>query len=147
MDKDDVIAILNDLIQITEDSHEGYRRSAEDATDPELKGLFNDLSAQRGAVVRDLQKMVAGQGGEPQSGGTVLGGAHRFFADVKSAVLGRDSTAILKQAERGENEAVRRFEAALEKELPDPIREAIRGHLERIRSDCNRMTTVKNMST
>ena len=61
MTKDEIVDTLNDLIQITEDSHEGYRKSAEDAEEQDLV-LFNDLSAQRGAMVRDLQKHVAEQG-------------------------------------------------------------------------------------
>jgi hypothetical protein len=93
MTKDEIVDTLNDLIQITEDSHEGYRKSAEDAKDADLKSLFNDLSAQRGAMVRDLQKHVAEQGGAPEASGTVLGGAHRFFVDLKSAVTAKQSCA------------------------------------------------------
>ena len=48
----------------------------------------------------------------------MLGGAHRFFVDLKSSVLGRDRTAILQEIERGENEAIRRYERALDKDLP-----------------------------
>ena len=93
MTKDEIVDTLNDLIQITEDSHEGYRKSAEDAEEQDLKSLFNDLSAQRGAMVRDLQKHVAEQGGAPEASGTVMGGAHRFFVGLKSSVMGRDRTA------------------------------------------------------
>ena len=88
MTKDEIVDTLNDLIQITEDSHEGYRKSAEDAEEQDLKSLFNDLSAQRGAMVRDLQKHVAEQGGAPEASGTILGGAHRFFVGLKSSVHG-----------------------------------------------------------
>lgn len=146
MDRALVVDTLNDLIQITEDSHEGYRKSAEDADEEDLKLLFNDLAAQRGAMVRDLQKLVAEQGGAPESTGTILGGAHRFFVDLKATVLGRDRTAILQEVERGESEAVRRYEAALEAELPPHLRDAVAGHLDRIRSDRDRIATIKRIS-
>ena len=146
MTKDEIVDTLNDLIQITEDSHEGYRKSAEDAQDPDLKTLFNDLSAQRGAMVRDLQKHVAEQGGAPEASGTMLGGAHRFFVDLKSAVVGRDPAAIIQEVERGETEAVRRYEQALDKDLPAHLASVISQHLARIRSDRDRLATVKQGS-
>lgn len=145
MTREGIVDTLNDLIQITEDSHEGYRRSAEDAADEDLKVLFNDLAAQRGAMVRELQKLVAEQGGAPESSGTVLGGAHRFFVDLKSAVMGRDRTAILREVERGESEAVRRHELALERELPPHLRTTISAHLDRIRSDLDRMAAIRDL--
>jgi len=146
MTKDEIVDTLNDLIQITEDSHEGYRKSAEDAKDADLKSLFNDLSAQRGAMVRDLQKHVAEQGGAPEASGTVLGGAHRFFVDLKSAVMGRDREAILREVERGESEAVRRYEQALDKDLPPHLASAVSQHLSRFRSDRDRIASIKKAS-
>jgi uncharacterized protein (TIGR02284 family) len=143
MTKDEIVDTLNDLIQITEDSHEGYRKSAEDSEEPDLKSLFNDLSAQRGAMVRDLQKHVAEQGGAPEASGTIMGGAHRFFVGLKSAVLGRDRTAILQEVERGETEAVRRYEHALDKDLPPHLASVISQHLARFRSDRDRVALIK----
>ncbi|WP_158043778.1 ferritin-like domain-containing protein [Skermanella pratensis] len=146
MTKDEIVDTLNDLIQITEDSHEGYRKSAEDAQDPDLKMLFNDLSAQRGAMVRDLQKHVAEQGGAPEASGTMLGGAHRFFVDLKSAVMGRDRAAIIQEVERGETEAVRRYEQALDKDLPTHLASVISQHLARLQSDRDRLAATKQAS-
>jgi uncharacterized protein (TIGR02284 family) len=146
MTKDEIVDTLNDLIQITEDSHEGYRKSAEDAEEEDLKSLFNDLSAQRGAMVRDLQKHVAEQGGAPEASGTMLGGAHRFFVDLKSSVMGRDRTAILQEIERGENEAIRRYEQALDKDLPAYLSGVISQHLTRLRSDHDRVASMNKAS-
>src|SRR4051812_18554496 len=146
MTKDEIVDTLNDLIQITEDSHEGYRKSAEDADEEDLKSLFNDFSAQRGAMVRDLQKHVAEQGGAPEASGTVLGGAHRFFVGLKSTVMGRDRTALLQEVERGENEAIRRYEQALDKELPTHLASVISQHLSRLRSDRDRIASMNKAS-
>jgi uncharacterized protein (TIGR02284 family) len=146
MTKDEIVDTLNDLIQITEDSHEGYRKSAEDAEEQDLKSLFNDLSAQRGAMVRDLQKHVAEQGGAPEASGTILGGAHRFFVGLKSSVMGRDRTAILQEIERGESEAVRRYEQALDKDLPTHLAGVISQHLSRLKSDRDRVAALNKAS-
>ncbi|HYD30065.1 MAG TPA: PA2169 family four-helix-bundle protein [Azospirillaceae bacterium] len=142
MTRDEVIDTLNDLIQITEDSHEGYRKAAEDSDDQDLKLLFNDLSAQRGAMVRDLQTLVAAEGGAPEASGTMLGSAHRFFLDLKSTVLGRNRQTIIREVERGESEAARRYEQALERDLPPNLSLAVAQHLARLRADRDRVAAL-----
>lgn len=145
MEKTEIVDTLNDLIRIVEDSHEGYRQAAESAEEEDLKALFNDLSAQRGAIVRELQRLVAEQGGAPDMGGTMMGGAHRFFLELKTAVLGRDRAAILTEVERGEDECIRLYEGALAKELPLPITAVTAQHLDRIRVDRDRMAALRGV--
>ena len=138
-----VVETLNDLVQITHDSHDGYQRSAEDTKDPDLKALFQHLSTQREAMVADLQRLVRQQGGTPKDSGTMLAGAHRLFVDLKSLVTGTDRAAVLKEVERGESEAVRRYENALSQDLPGDVAAVIRRHLETFRSDKARITQLK----
>lgn len=140
----ETVDTLNDLIRIVEDSHEGYRQAAETSEEEDLRTLFNDLAAQRGAIVRELQRLVAEQGGAPDIGGTVMGGAHRFFVGLRTAVLGRDRGVVLAEVERGEEECVRRYEQALEKELSDGVGAVITEHLVRIRTDCGRMAAMRD---
>jgi len=144
MGKDEIVDTLNDLIRIVEDSHEGYRQASETGDDEDLKALFGDLAAQRGAIVLELQRLVAAQGGAPDIGGTIVGGAHRFFLGLRSAVLGHEREAILAEVQRGETECVRRFDEALAKELPPEIAEVISRHLARIRVDRDRMAALRN---
>lgn len=142
--KNEIVDTLNDLIRIVEDSHEGYRQAAESSEDSDLKALFGDLADQRGAIVRELQRTVAEQGGAPDMGGTVVGSAHRFFLELKSAVLGHDRDAMLAEVQRGESECVRRYEEALAKDLPPDVIAAVSPHLERIRVDHDRMAQLRN---
>jgi len=144
MDNSKAIETLNDIIQITEDSHDGYRESAKDAKDADLKTLFTDLASQRSAMVRELQDQVRRLGGQPSDSATILGSAHRFFVNLKSMVTGQDREAVLKEVERGESEAVRRHENALQVgALPAEARTLIQRHLERFRTDRDRMTALK----
>src|SRR5262245_24356081 len=128
MDKDDVIETLNDLAQITEDSHQGYQEAAENAPDVDLKALFSDLASQRAAMVRDLQQFVTELGGSPETSGTIAGAAHRFFLNLKSLVTRQDREAIIREIERGESEAVRRYENALPQDLSPRVKELVRDH-------------------
>lgn len=146
MDKTTIETVdtLNDLIRIVEDSHEGYRQAAESSEDGDLKSLFNDLAAQRGAIVRELQRLVASEGGAPDIGGTMIGGAHRFFLELRTTVLGRDRAAVLAEVERGEEECMRRYQQALEKDLSDGVGAVIGEHLDRIRTDRGRMAALRD---
>ncbi|WP_448192467.1 PA2169 family four-helix-bundle protein [Azospirillum sp. sgz301742] len=146
MGKDEIVDTLNDLIRIVQDSHEGYQQAADSGGDDEedLKALFSDLAAQRGAIVRELQRLVAEQGGAPDIGGTIVGGAHRFFLGLRAAVLGHEREAILAEVERGETECVRRYDEALGKELPPEIADVVSQHLGRIRVDRDRMAALRD---
>lgn len=141
--KNALVDTLNDLIRIVEDSHEAYRQAAETSGEEDLKALFNDLAAQRGAIVRELQRLVAEQGGAPDMGGTVLGGAHRVFFGLKTAVLGGDRASLLGEVERVETECIRSYDSALEKPLPDAVVTMLNQHVGRIRADCDRMAALR----
>lgn len=143
MERDEIVDTLNDLIRIVEDSHEGYRQAAEAAEQPDLKERFNDLAAQRGAIVRELQRLVAEQGGAPDMGGTMLGGAHRFFVELRGTILGHDREAMLAEVERGEGECIRLYDEALARDLPLPVTAVVARHLERIRVDRDRMALLR----
>ncbi|WP_247878100.1 PA2169 family four-helix-bundle protein [Azospirillum sp. TSO22-1] len=144
MGKNEIVDTLNDLIRIVQDSHEGYQQAAESGEDDDLQALFSDLAAQRGAIVRELQRLVAGQGGAPDIGGTLVGGAHRFFLGLRAAVMGHDREAILGEVQRGEAECVRLYDEALAKDLPPEIAGVVRQHLGRIRTDLDRMAALRD---
>lgn len=142
--KNAIVDTLNDLIHTVEDSHEGYRHAAESVEGDDLKALFNDMAAQRGAIVRELQRSVAEIGGAPDIGGTVIGGAHRMFLGVREAVLGSDRAALLAEVERAESECVRLYEEALAKDLPPAVAAGVSEQLDRIRADRDRMVALRD---
>lgn len=133
---------LNDLIRLVSDSHEGYRYAAEGSEDDALKGLFNDLAGQRGAIVRELQRMVAEIGGAPDMGGTLVGGAHRLLLNVRQSVVGHDRDAILAEVERAEAECVRRYEETLERPVPAAVAAGLGEQLARLREDQRRLAAL-----
>jgi uncharacterized protein (TIGR02284 family) len=104
MTRDDhEISLLNSLIQITMDSVEGYREAAEETRNPVLKSQFTDRSTERMEVVSLLREQVQFLGGKPEDSGTMLGGAHRTFINLKSMVTGQDDAGVLEEVRRGEN--------------------------------------------
>ncbi|HEX5409399.1 MAG TPA: PA2169 family four-helix-bundle protein [Gemmatimonadaceae bacterium] len=124
-DNDDIISVLNDLIETSEDGIKGFHECADNVRNPEAKAFFTDRVRliERGKV--ELQNEVRRLGGDPDHRGTAGGAMHRAWIKVKSAVTGKDDDAILAEAARGEDVAVENYEDALGKNLPPEVRTII----------------------
>ena len=119
------ISILNDLIETSKDGEKGFRTSAEDTRNGELKSVFVARAQDCAKAAADLQQLVTQLGGNPESGGSVAGAVHRGWVNLKSSVTDRSDLAILEECERGEDVAKARYKKALEADLPDDIRDII----------------------
>ena len=54
-------------------------------------------------------------GGDPETSTSVSGDLHRRWVDVKAMFTGKDEEAVLNEAERGEDHALKAYKEALEK--------------------------------
>lgn len=104
---------LNDLIKTTIDSVDGYRSAAEDAENSEYRSIFFDRANERSAVADQLQAYVRELGGEPNTDGSIVAGAHRAFMGLKTAITGNDDKAVVAEVERGEDVIKHKFEKAM----------------------------------
>ena len=111
----EAISVLNDLIETSKDGQEGFKSCAEDIKHPELKALFAKRSAECAAAAVELQAQVRALGGDPETSTSVAGDLHRRWVDVKSVFTGKDEEAVLNEAERGEDHALKAYKEALEK--------------------------------
>lgn len=117
-DASDVASTLNGLIETLRDGEQGFRTAADGVEDPELKRLFLSLSAQRGEFAGQLEPELLRLGKEPSEHGHIAGALHRGWINLKAAVTGKDEGAIVSEAERGEDIAVKNYREALQKGLP-----------------------------
>jgi uncharacterized protein (TIGR02284 family) len=125
MDNDKVINLLNDLIATCRDGQEGFKEAADNATSPELKNFFRDVSRERTRCVGELQLQVRTLGGDPEKSGSTAGALHRVWIDIKGTLTGKDDGSILSEAERGEDSAVKAYEDALKQVLPANVRSIV----------------------
>jgi len=109
------ISVLNDLIETSKDGQEGFKTCAEDIKHPELKALFAKRATDCATAAAELQTAVKALGGDPEKSGSVSGALHRGWVDVKSLVTGKDEEAVLNEAERGEDHALKAYKEAIEK--------------------------------
>ena len=125
MDNDKIISVLNTLIETCKDGEYGFATAAEGLTDTQTRALFTQFSNQRGEMARTLQAEVRRLGGDPEKAGSVSGTAHRGWINIKSAITGKDDSAIIAEAERGEDSAKKAFEEALQQPVPMQTRALI----------------------
>ena len=120
------IHVLNNLIQTSIDSADGYREASTEADDPGRRDLFGRRSFERQRVAEELQSTVRELGGDPTADGSILAKAQRAFADVKHALM-RDESGIVGAAETAEEALRARFEKALDdSQISATTRETIR---------------------
>jgi uncharacterized protein (TIGR02284 family) len=125
LDSADVASTLNGLLETLRDGENGFRSAADSVDDPELKRLFLSLSTQRGEFAAELESEILRLGKDPADHGHVAGALHRGWINLKAAVTGKDEGAIVSEAERGEDFAVKTFREALQKGLPAVIQAVV----------------------
>jgi uncharacterized protein (TIGR02284 family) len=138
------IEVLNDLIETTLDSADGYAEAAKDAKNPGFKSLFEQRARQRKQLTAEFQSAVSALGGTPEDDGTVLASAHRVFTGIKNAIGGGDET-VINEVERGEDHIKAKFEKAMQhSDLAGPTQNTIRAAYSSIKADHDQMRDLKH---
>lgn len=122
---------LKSLVETTFDSLEGYRKAAETANSPQLKGLLMQQAQKRQATLDTLNQELVRVGGDLVTSGTTAGGLHRLWVDITS-MFEKGDEAAAERVEEGEDYLSKKFEEALkEQDLEPAARAAIeRAYLE-----------------
>lgn len=121
MDAADVASTLNGLLETLGDGENGFRSAADGVEEPELRRLFLSLGGQRKEFADELESELLRLGKDPADHGHVAAALHRGWINLKAAVTGKDEGAIISEAERGEDVAVKNYREALQKGLPAVI--------------------------
>ncbi len=119
------IAVLNELLETSRDGEMGFTKAAEKVKEPEVKSMFLKQAKQCGSAARELETQIGALGSMVDKSGSVSGALHRGWVDVKAAITGHDTLAILEETERGEDYAKKVYTEALELDLPVDVREMI----------------------
>lgn len=147
MDKDEVIATLNNLVETCKDGQNGFRTAAEGVKNAALTTLFNTYSQQRGQFAAELQNEVRKCGGDPEKTGSTAAALHRGWINIKSVVTGEDEGAVISECERGEDSAVKSYEEALKKDLPSDLRAIVERQFSKVKEAHDRIRLLEKAKT
>ena len=114
------VTVLNSLIETTIDSVDGYRRSAQEATNSRFSAEFLQRASEREDVVSQLRQRVRELGGETEDDGSLLAAAHRAFLTLRDKVTGSDDASVIAEVDRGESYLNGKWEAALSDDQLSP---------------------------
>ena len=146
MNSQEVIATLNLLLQTTKDGAKGFRTCAKDVKKGSLTPVF-ESSAQRCDVgATELEAQIRKLGGEPATSGSVGGALHRWWTDIMSSVTGMEEHVVLEECERGEDAAMRHYEAALKEDLPADIEAIVRRQYVGVTANHDRIHALRDQS-
>lgn len=123
------VTYLNQLIQINNESQDGYRTAAQETDDTRLQTFFNRFSQERAQFSAELQEQVRRLGGDVNNSGTVLGDLHQAWMKFRSAISSNDDEAMIAEAIRGEEYAIEQYSDALSQDLPDYIERTLNAQL------------------
>jgi uncharacterized protein (TIGR02284 family) len=139
----DAIKQINHLIETARDGEEGFKTAANAAKDPSLKEMFTNYAQQRARFVEELQLQVRRLGGDPGKRGSIAGALHRGWMNVKSMVAGSTDDALIREAERGEDVAVKAFQDALAMELPVDVQPIVERQYLQVKEAHDRISALE----
>ena len=141
---EELVSTLNGLIETCKNGQEGFTQAADGVDDGNLQTLFREYAFRRSQYVGELQSLVQTLGGDPEDSGSVAGAMHRGWINIKSAVMGGDSEAVLNECERGEDVAKEAYKNALEMKLPDYIREVVENQYQGVMAAHDNIKALRN---
>src|SRR2546423_6815697 len=139
----DAISTLNSLIETCNDGAKGFETAAEEVHDTAARELFRQFASERSQFADQLRTEVQRLGGSPDQGGSVTGAMHRGWMNVKSAVAGHDDSAIIAEAERGEDVAVASYQRALHSNLPPDVQPTVQRQFANVQSAHDRVRELE----
>ena len=81
----DVIATLNDLLEISRDGEQGFHTCVEGVESPNLKALFEVAARRCAEGAAELEAQVRNRC-ETAKGGSISGSMHRAWTNIKPAL-------------------------------------------------------------
>ena len=142
VNREEIIALLNDLIESCRDGEQGYRTAAEHVKNEQLKEFFGRCSYHRAQFASELQSEVRQLKGDPTQTGSVSGMFHRGWMNLKSAVSGGDES-ILSECEWGDDTALRNYERVLKQNLPPNVLPVVKHQYTEIKNTRNRIREME----
>lgn len=139
----EIVERLQSLIQTNLDSRDGLLEAAEHVGDAGVAKLCHETAAKRNQQASELRTIVASEGDEPQSTGSYAAAAHRGWMDLRAA-LGGGVSAMLSEAERGEDYIKRRYEEAIDALAGSPITGVLHRHYGDVKSGHDRIRNLRD---
>ena len=117
---------LKSLHTVLIDAEKGYETAIADAEAPELKALFEKMSALHAKAHADVHSILLARGERPDESGSLLSVVHKTVISVRSAIKGLDRSSLPSFAD-GEERIVGAYDQAIgDVDATDPAIDTLR---------------------
>lgn len=148
MDAKTTQALLNELVQTLKDGEEGYATALTDVDDHDLKEVFKQYAVQRDGYLTELEDAMHQLNLKPKEDTSLTGTMHRAFINIKAALTSKSRESILNECERGEDYAVKAYEAALQaQDLPGQLKTIIQTQYQGVKEAHDRIRGLRNAAS
>ncbi|KMQ68935.1 hypothetical protein ACM39_06545 [Chryseobacterium sp. FH2] len=116
MKTEQTVAVLNDLLQITNDRIEGFEKVEGKVWEmyPDVKDEYDRMISQSKIMKNELINLITEKNGTPQDSPSVAGTLHRAWIDIKNSfTLGNLEESTLGNVVFGEKAAIDAYQKAL----------------------------------
>lgn len=143
-DRQDTIDVLQELVETCKDGEYGFQQCADHAKREDLRAMFRQRAddCRRGAS--QLQEHIRQLGGHVPDSGSAMGAVHRGWVATRAAMTSYDDKAMLEEAERGEDNALARYRKALEKPLPENVRQVVQHQCDGVQRNHDEVKRLRN---
>ncbi|UYZ63866.1 ferritin-like domain-containing protein [Hymenobacter weizhouensis] len=140
-------ALLHELLQTLKDGEQGYATALTDVEDQDLKEVFKQYAVQRDGYLTELEDQMHQLNIKAEEDSSITGTLHRAFINIKAALTSKSRESILNECERGEDYAVKAYEAALKAEnLPGQLKTIIGKQYQGVKEAHDRIRGLRNAS-
>jgi uncharacterized protein (TIGR02284 family) len=146
-DRDRIADVLSRLTATCVDGEQGFVTAAEGIKDPQIRALFRRYARQRRDFRLELERAARRFGTRLDTSGSVAGTLHHAWMDIKSTVTRGDEAAIVSEAERGEDSAVRAYREALSADLPADLRAIVERQFTEVQAAHDRVRDLERIHT
>lgn len=145
MDSKATQALLNELVETLKEGQRGYAEAMTDVDDTDLKDTFKQFAVQRSGYINEIEDQMFKLDLKPDESTSVTSKVHRAFINLKGLVTGKDRESILNECERGEDVAVKAYQAALKAEgLPSALQSVIEKQYQGIQTATSTIKSLKS---
>ncbi|MGP1346231.1 MAG: PA2169 family four-helix-bundle protein [Phycisphaerales bacterium] len=117
---------LKKLVRMNHDAAKGFDAAADRADRSEVRTVLKLASQQRERFEGELMSSLEMTDADVPEGGSALGLFHRCWLNVRAAINGGDTAAVLAEATRGEGALVDAYEEVLSSTGASPVDEMLR---------------------
>jgi uncharacterized protein (TIGR02284 family) len=140
-------ATLNHLIEVLNDGKKFYEEASANVQRPDLKTLFAQMAATKGAIANDLKTAVSAQ--DPgkvldDDEGTFVGSIRKAYAEIRTKLSTDKNYAYIAELEAFEDRIVAAFREAAEKSDAMGVRTIAQRYMPQVLRDHAQMRDMKH---